>query len=123
MAGRIAMAALAIAAMAQPAAAASVTAGRAIFSRCAICHNVAAGAGTKVGPDLHGIFGREAGTWDDFPYSAAMQHSGIVWTDKTLTGFVRNPGRFMPGNRMAFPGIDDDREIADLLAYLHQAAQ
>jgi cytochrome c len=114
---------LAVAALARPAAAASVSAGRAIFSRCAICHNIAAGAGTKVGPDLHGIFGRKAGTWDDFEYSAALRHSGIVWNDKTLAEFVKDPRRFIPGNRMAFPGIDDDREIADLLAYLHHAAQ
>jgi cytochrome c len=123
LAAWIATVALAITTIALPAAAASVTAGRAIFSRCAICHNIAAGGGAKVGPDLHGIFGRKAGTADDFSYSAALQHSGIVWNDKTLAEFVKNPRQFIPGNRMAFPGIDDDREIADLLAYLHQAAQ
>jgi len=117
------MVALVIAAMARPAAAASVVAGRAIFSRCAICHNIAAGARAKVGPGLHGIFGRKAGTWDDFDYSTALRHSGIVWTDKSLAAFLQNPRRFIPGNRMAFPGIADEREIADLLAYLHQAAQ
>ena len=77
----------------------------------------------SVGPNLHGIFGRKAGTADDFAYSEAMKKSGIVWDDDTLAKYLRNPREFIPGNRMAFPGIKDDKQIADLLAYLHQAAQ
>jgi cytochrome c len=52
-----------------------------------------------------------------------MKQSGVVWDDDTLAKYLHNPRQFMPGNRMAFPGITDDKEIADLLAYLHQAAQ
>ena len=76
-----------------------------------------------MGPNLHGIFGRKAGTFDNFAYSEAMQKSGIVWDDDTLAKYLRNPREFIPGNKMAFPGIKDDQQIADLLAYLHQAAQ
>jgi cytochrome c len=104
-------------------AAADVAAGQAVFNRCRICHNIAAGAGNKVGPGLHGVFGRKAGASDDFAYSEAMKQSGVVWDDDTLAKYLHNPRQFMPGNRMAFPGITDDKEIADLLAYLHQAAQ
>ena len=125
MAGWIAAAMLMLALMALPcpAAAANVAAGKALFGRCRICHNVAAGAGAKVGPDLHGIFGRRAGSGDNFIYSAALQHSGVVWNDKTLAAYLKNPRQFIPGNAMAFPGIKSDQDIADLLAYLHQAAE
>ena len=107
----------------RPGAAADVTAGQAIFNRCKICHTIEAGGRSTVGPNLHGIFGRKAGTEDNFAYSEAMKNSGIVWDDDTLTKYLRDPRTFIPGNRMAFPGIKDDQQIADLLAYLHQATQ
>jgi cytochrome c len=114
---------LAVLLMPRPAAAADAAAGKTVFDRCKICHAIEAGQPSPVGPNLHGIFGRKAGTFDDFAYSEAMKQSGIVWNDKTLTEYLRNPREFIPGNKMAFPGITDDKTIADLLAYLHQAAQ
>lgn len=107
----------------RPGAAADVTAGQAIFNRCKICHTIEAGGRSTVGPNLHGIFGRKAGTEDNFAYSEAMKNSGIVWDDDTLTKYLRDPRTFIPGDKMAFPGIKDDQQIADLLAYLHQATQ
>jgi len=107
----------------RPGAAADSAAGQAIFNRCKICHTIEAGGRSVVGPNLHGIFGRKAGTSDNFAYSEAMQKSGIVWDDDTLTKYLHNPQEFIPGDKMAFPGIKDDQQIANLLAYLHQAAQ
>lgn len=103
--------------------AADIAAGEAVFNRCKICHAVAAGKPSPVGPNLHGVFGRKAGTGPDFAYSAAMKNSGIVWNDDTLTKYLHDPRQFLPGNRMAFPGIADEKQIADLLAYLHQATR
>jgi cytochrome c2 len=97
-------------------------AGKAVFNRCKICHAIEAGQPNPVGPNLRGVFGRKAGTADDYAYSPAMKKSGVVWNDDTLTKYLKNPSGFIPGNKMAFPGFKNDKDIADLLAYLHQAA-
>jgi cytochrome c len=99
------------------------SAGAAVFNRCKVCHSLAAGAHSPVGPDLHGLFGRTAGTAPGFSFSPAMKKSGVVWNDDTLAKFLRDPQGFIPGNRMGFPGIKDDKELDDLLAYLKQATQ
>jgi len=102
--------------------AADTAAGQTQFNKCKICHSLEAGK-NMVGPDLHAIFGRKAGTADGFAYSEAMKKSGIVWDDDTLTKYLREPKDTVPGGKMAFPGIKDDQQLADLLAYLHQATQ
>lgn len=107
----------------QMAQAADAAAGKAVFNRCKICHTVEAGGRNGVGPNLHGVFGRKAGTAEGFAYSEAMKNSGITWDDETITKYLHNPREMVPGNKMAFPGVKDDKEVADLLAYLHQAAQ
>jgi len=106
-----------------PAAAADIAAGQAEFNKCKICHTVESGGRKAAGPNLHGVFGRKAGTADKFTYSQAMKNSGIVWDDETLAKYLHSPRELVPGGNMAFPGIKDDAQIANLLAYLHQAAQ
>jgi cytochrome c len=87
-----------------------------VFDRCVACH---AKEGTgDLGPNLHGIFGRKAGSLEDFRYSRAMARSGIVWNEKTLDAFLRAPDQLVPGTRMPFEGIASDAERAAVVQYL-----
>ena len=106
-----------------PARAADVEAGKTVFNRCKACHRLEANAPAALGPNLHGIFGRKAGTIDGFNYSEAMKQSGVVWDDDTLQKYLSDPKAFVPGNKMAFPGVKNDTEMANLIAYLKQATQ
>lgn len=93
--------------------------GKKVFNKCRTCH-VVDKEQNKVGPNLVGLFGRQAGSVEGFKYSDAMMASGIVWDDETITAYLEDPKDYIPGNRMAFPGLRKEEEIEDLLAYLHQ---
>jgi cytochrome c len=92
--------------------------GKSVFQRCAICHTVEKGGGNGLGPNLFGVVGRKAGTAPGFSYSAAMKGSGITWTPDKLGAYVTHPGAIVPGNRMAFAGIGNPDQVADVVAYL-----
>ena len=92
--------------------------GKAVFSRCAICHTATRDGPNGVGPNLYGVVGRKAGTRVGFSYSNAMKNSGIAWTPDKLDAYIAHPAKVVPGNRMAFAGIPDAGERADLVAYL-----
>ncbi len=103
----------------RPAAAApDPAAGKLAFGKCASCHQVGHFARGGFGPQLNGIVGRPAAATGDFSYSPAMKASRIVWTEKNLAAFLRSPDTVVPGTKMRFWGISDDRQIANLLAYL-----
>jgi len=93
--------------------------GKAVFARCAICHNVEKDGGNGVGPNLFGIAGRKAATVDGFNYSAPLKASGVVWTDDNLEKWIAGPAKMLPGTKMAFAGITNKGQIADVIAYLH----
>jgi cytochrome c len=97
--------------------------GRRIFGRCHNCHSVDPRNDRMVGPNLHGLFGRRAGSLAGFDYSDAMRAAGFVWSEETLPAYIRDPRDVVPGNRMMFPGLRSAREIADLVAYLKAATR
>ncbi len=92
--------------------------GERAFRQCASCHQVGINARGGFGPQLNGLFGRRAGSTPDFAYSEAIKTSGIVWDERSLAAFLRDPNKLVPGTRMRFWGISDRNEIAALQAYL-----
>jgi cytochrome c len=96
--------------------------GQARFQDCAACHKLEAGS-NDVGPSLHGIFGRKAGTLSDFRYSPAMKRSGISWTPETLDKFITEPQAMVPANRMPYAGMASPSDRADLIAYLEKMSK
>ena len=102
---------------------ASYEAGRRVFAQCRSCHVIQAGAPNRVGPNLHGVFGREIGTAPGFTYSQAVQDANFVWDADHLDHWLQNPQTFLPGNRMAFAGIRNETQRRDLIAYLMVEAE
>ncbi len=101
-------------------AAGDVAAGKMAYAKCASCHQIGRSARGTFGPQLNGIIGRPAGSTRDFKYSAAMMNARIVWSEASLRAFLKSPDDVVPGNKMRFWGIGNDKQIDDLLAYLSQ---
>ena len=97
-----------------------VTAGETSFRKCQLCHDVGETARNKLGPELNGLNGRKAGTAENFNYSEGLKNSGITWSEETIKEFIREPRGKIPGTSMLFPGIKDEKELGDLVAYLDQ---
>ena len=118
---RIVVAALAgISLMSSVATAQDMANGEDVFKKCRACHQVGDGAKNVVGPILNGIFGRKAGSIEGFKYSDANKESGLTWDDKTFATYIKDPKAAMPGNKMAFVGVKDDKDVADLIMFLKQ---
>ena len=116
----LAMAVLAAAAMAQAAQAQDVTAGEQSFKKCQICHRIGEGAKNFVGPELNGLDGRHSGSVAGYSYSDANKSSGIVWNEATFKEYIKDPRAKIPGTKMVFAGIKNEKEKGDLWAYLNQ---
>lgn len=85
---------------------------------CRACHSFDKGGPDMIGPALFGIFGKEVGSQSGFEYSAVMRNADFVWTPEAFNAWLAQPGRFLPGNRMAFAGVLQQRDRDDLIAYL-----
>lgn len=108
-------------AVAAPAYAQDVDAGANVFKRCGACHAIGEGAKNKVGPELNELFGRVAGTIGDYNYSKAMIEAGkngLVWAPDTLGPYLHKPKEHVPGTKMSFPGLGNQKDIDNLIAYL-----
>ncbi len=92
-------------------------AGEKVFAACRTCHVFDEGV-NRVGPSLHKVVGRKAGSVAGFNYSDANKNSGITWTPDVLFDYLKDPKAYVPGTKMAFPGVKDDQKRADLVAYL-----
>lgn len=111
-------------ALAGPASAAGdAEAGKAAFAKCGICHQVGPDAQIVVGPPLNGIVGSKAAGHEDFNYSPGMKklgEDGYEWTPEHIDAFIADPKALLPESPMslAFQGIPDAEERANIIAYL-----
>jgi cytochrome c len=94
--------------------------GQKVFLKCKACHQIGATAKNAVGPELNGLFGRHSGAVEGYKYSDANKNSGIVWDEVVFREYIHNPKAKVPGTKMAFPGLKDDKDIDNLIAYLKE---
>jgi cytochrome c len=105
-----------------PSQAQDAAAGEKVFTKCKVCH-IADKDQNKIGPSLNGVIGRTAGTHPGFSYSPAMVaagKSGVKWDEATLTTYLKDPKAMVKGTKMAFVGLKQDADIANVIAYLKQ---
>jgi cytochrome c len=84
---------------------------------CAACHSQERGQ-NLVGPSLFSVVGRAAASLADFSYSSAMKSSGIVWTADQLMAYLKAPRKYVPGVKMMFPGLTDEKDRENVIAFL-----
>lgn len=94
-------------------------AGEKVFNQCKACHTLEAGK-NRVGPSLHGVVGRKAGSVEGFAYSPAMKAYAQDWTPENLDKYLADPKAAVPGNKMAFAGLKKPEDRANVIAYLSQ---
>ena len=94
--------------------------GKTVFNVCLVCHAIGPGAQNKIGPELNGLDGRNAGTVPNFDYSDANKNSGIVWNEETFEDYIKNPAAKIPDTKMTFAGVKNEHQVKDLWAYINQ---
>ena len=91
------------------------------FAMCLTCHSAGQGEPAKIGPNLFGVYGAEAGSRPGYEYSDAMKNAGFTWTPDKLDAYLAAPMKVVPGTKMAFAGLPDPgarRKVIDYLATL-----
>lgn len=92
--------------------------GKRQFAKCRSCHTLDEGGADMTGPNLHGVFGRTAGTKPGYRYSDALKTAGFAWDADKLDRWLADPRGFLPGNKMSFAGVKAEKDRVDLIAYL-----
>ena len=111
---------LVAAVVATPALAQDPAAGEKVFAQCRACHQVGETAKNTVGPMLNGLFGRKAGTVEGYNYTPANKNSGLTWDEATFREYIKDPKAKVPGTKMVYAGLKDEKRVGDLIAYLKQ---
>ena len=110
---------LSISAVPQEAARADVASGQLLFNNaCRTCHTMKEGD-NRLGPNLHNIIGRKAGSLPDYGYSSAMKGADFVWDKEKLDSFIAKPDEVLPGNSMKpYGGLASAEDRSKLIAFL-----
>lgn len=95
---------------------------RQFLRKCSVCHSLNPGDSRKAGPSLHGLFGRQAGTYPGYVYSDALNGSDLIWSDQAVDKlFELGPDHYTPGSKMPMQQIAKPEDRADLIAFLKTA--
>lgn len=103
-------------------AAASPEEGETVAKKCAACHSFEQGGAAKIGPPLWGVVGRDIASVEGFAYSDALLGMEGGWTFDGLNAFIHDPKGYAPGTKMAFAGVAEPEDLANLLVYLRSLA-
>jgi cytochrome c len=100
------------------------TSGQQVFNNaCRTCHTMREGD-NRVGPHLHNIIGRKAGSLPNYRYSEAMQSADFVWDEDKLGRFIENPDALVPGNGMTpYTGVRSAEDKAKIIAFMKSSSQ
>jgi len=97
---------------------ATAAAGESVFKKCKTCHTPNEGGKNAVGPNLWGVVGREKASHEGFNYSKALKEKGGKWDFDALAHFIHDPKGWARGTKMAFAGVKDTNDLANVLVYL-----
>lgn len=96
-----------------------VASGEAEFNKkCKLCHTFEKGADAKIGPNLFGIYNKNAGQFEGYKYSASLLEANLTWDDATLDAYLEKPKNVIPKGKMVFAGFRKEQDREDVIAYL-----
>lgn len=99
-------------------ASADVAAGESVARACAACHSFDKGGRNGVGPNIWNKIGNDIASKEGFNYSDALAGLEGVWTYEALDAYLYAPADYAPGNRMAYRGVKDTQDRANLIAWM-----
>jgi cytochrome c2 len=97
--------------------------GAEIAKKCSVCHSFEKGQPSPLGPPLHDVVGRKIASVEGFNYSPALKGKQGEWTYENIDAFITDPQAFAPGTIMAFPGLPDAQQRADVILYLREETE
>ena len=100
-------------------ASANASEGEKVFKKCASCHRISKGGKNKIGPALWGVIGRQVGTVAEYKYSKSLIAYGKKWSFEEMNGFLIKPKEWIPGTKMAFAGLKNEKDRASLILYMN----